>query len=203
MRRFMQLGKWDAKQWRKIGVLLQVPPSGGPVKLQAVVEGEIEGDNFPLTDPCLPFEEIDDPNGLIFTAGDYATPKKIKIWGNDDAVLQVEGASAEDDEYYQAVLVVTVIDSGGDKRYEGDGEMVEGVCVDCLEREVEFDIEDNECGAFGLLAMDVSNPYYITDPNYADDDPDCHVDIYDIIAMATRWVNCSDPKDPNCTKYNE
>jgi len=178
-------GKYDV-QWRKIGVLLQIPPSGGPVKLNAVIEGEVEGDNLPPTDPCLPFEEIDDPNGLIFTAGTYATPQKIKIWGNDDAVLQVEGASAEGDQNYQATLVVTVIDDGGDTRFTG------------LEREVTFNIEDNECGAFGILAMDiVGNPSRVSDPNY----PDCYVDIYDVIELTTQWLDCSNPQDPSCESY--
>ena len=178
-------------RWRKIGVTLQVPPSGGPVKLQAVVEGEIEGDNFPLTDPCLPYEEIDDPNGLIFTAGNYNVSQDIKVWGNDDALLQAEGASAAGDENYDVGLIVTVIDDGGDSRFTD------------LERIVTLDIQDNECGAFGIPEFDVSNPYYITDPNWADDDPDCSVDIHDVIRMAKEWLNCTDPQGTGCVNLYE
>ena len=213
-------------RWRKIGIQLQVKPVNDAdpceptsVKLNAVVE-EVEdqpgGDNLPPTDPAnLPFEDSDDPNGFTFTSTtstnglgtgctDHDPANKttcwnvdqdVKIWGNDDAVLQVE-AFAEGDQNYQATLVVTVMDDGGDERY---ADLAEGD-----PKTVRFDIEDNECGAFGIMAMDISNPYYITDPNWAEDDPDCHVDIYDIIEMAKRWVNCSDPQDPcNCTKYND
>ena len=61
--------------------------------------------------------------------------------------------------------------------------------------------EDNECGAFGMLPFDVSNPN-ATDPEYQDDDgnplPDCFVDIYDLVEMAAGWLRCTNPKDENC-----
>jgi hypothetical protein len=193
-------------RWRKIGITLQMAPTGGPVKLQA----EITGDNLPLTDPCLPYEEADDPNGLTFTAvtdqlwnsetmtSGWNVSQDIKIWGNDDAELQVLGEegehpSAEGDQNYEATLSVWVIDDGGDVGYTD------------LEQSVEFDIQDNECGAFGVLAMDVGNPNAFTDPNYRDEDgnplPDCYVDIYDVIEFTTQWLNCSDPQDPACESY--
>ncbi len=194
---------------------LQVPPSG-PVKVNAVVE-EVEdqpgGDNLPLTDPCIPFQEADDPNCFTFTTttssnglgtgcSDHDPLNRttcwnvdldVKMWGNDDAVLQAEGAEADGDQNYQAVLVATVIDDGGDTRFTG------------LEREVDIDIEDNECGAYGILPMDIGNPNAFTDPNYLDDEgnplPDCYVDIYDVIEFATKWLDCSNPQDPSCESY--
>ena len=191
-------------RWRKIGVTLQVPPliDGDPcqptsVKLNAEVSGEIEGDNLPLTDPCLPFEEIDEPNGLTFTAGNYQASQPIKIWGVDDDVLQVE-ASEDGDQNYQATLSVWVIDSGGDDRFDkylGEENA----------KTVTLDIEDNECGAFGVLELDIGNPNAFSDPNYTDDDgnplPDCVVDIYDAIEIAIQWLDCSDPQDPACDSY--
>jgi len=194
-------GMWEMIRWKNIGVTLQVPPEGErPVKLQAELTGDIEGDNLPLTDPnllpgtdnphfILPFVEADDPNGMIFTAGNYNVSQNITIWGNDDDVLQAEGASFAGDENYQAVLVFTVVDDGGDDRY---ADMVQ---------EVDFEIEDNECGAFGIVPMDVSNSFYMTDPNYVEGDPDCHVDLYDVIAFARQWLDCSDPQDAACESY--
>jgi hypothetical protein len=199
-------------RWRKIGMQLQVQPSGGPVKLNAEVTGG--NDNPPLTDPCLPLQEADDPNAFTFTTttssnglgsgcSDHDVANRttcwnvdldVKMWGNDDAVLQAEeGAEAEGDQNYQAVLVATVIDDGGDTRFTG------------LEREVDIDIEDNECGAYGILPMDIGNPNAATDPNYLDDEgnplPDCYVDIYDAIEVATQWLDCSDISDPACESY--
>ena len=221
-------------RWREIGITLQVKPliDGDPckptsVKLNLEVVGEVEGDNLPMTDPCgLPYLEIDEPNGLIFTAANYETRQSIKIWGVDDAALQVLGGeegdvypSAEGEQNYQATLVVTVIDGGGDARYRWLGQDPEDPCgpeiMIGLEKEVQFDIEDNECGAFGTLAMDVGNPYYVMDevtlggdPNdYVDDDgnplPDCYVNIYDVIETARRWLDCTDPQTAGCVQLND
>jgi len=212
----------DLLRWRKIGFQLQVQPSGDPVKLNAEVTGEIEGDNLPPTDPCLPLQEADDPNCFTFTSttstnglgsgcADHDVANKttcwnvdqnIKIWGNDDAVLQVMGdygeyPTVDGDQNYQAVLEVTVIDDGGDERY-----------ADLAEddpKTVDIDIQDNECGAFGVLPLDVGNPNAFTDPNYRDSEgnplPDCYVDIYDVIELATKWLDCSDIHYPYCESY--
>jgi hypothetical protein len=212
----------DYLRWRKIGITLQVPPliDADPcrpteVKLQAVVE-EVEdqpgGDNLPHSDPCLPFLEIDEPNGLIFTTANYNVRQVIKIWGVDDAALQVGGEgypSAEGDQNYQATLVVTVIDGGGDTRYGWFEEDPEDPCAPeiqvGIEQEVQINIEDNECGAFGVVNLDIGNPNAATDPNYVDDDgnplPDCVVDIHDAIEFVTEWLDCSDPQDPACGNY--
>ena len=175
-------------KWRNIGVTLQVLPSGGPVKLNAEVFSDAS--NPPLTDPCLPYEETDDPNGLIFTAGNYNISQNIKIWANDDDVLQAIDAVSEGDQNYQATLVFTVIDDGGDERFTG------------MERTVQFDIEDNECGAWGISYLDIGNPNAFTDPNFCDEDgnplPDCHIDIYDVVEMVAGWLRCTNPKDENC-----
>jgi hypothetical protein len=215
-------------RWRKIGITLQVPPhiDGDPcqptttVKLQAAVEGDVEGDNLPHTDPCLPFLEIEEPNGLYFTAGDYDIRQAIKIWGFDDAALQVlneEGAypSMEGQENYQAQLVVTVVDGGGDTRYEWLEEILteEGESLNPpefemvgLERTVDINVEDNECGTFGVLSLDIGNPNAFTDPNYVDDEgnplPDCSVDIWDAIVSALRFLNCTDPQTAGCDQLN-
>jgi hypothetical protein len=203
-------------RWKKVGMQLQVQPSGDPVTIQAIVKGDVEGDNLPLTDPVIPLQG--DPNRFTFTSttssnglgsgcSDHDVANRttcwnvdldIKMWGNDDEVLQVLGEygeypSYEGDQNYQAQVVVSVIDDGGDDRYTD------------LEREVDIDIEDNECGAFGILAMDVGNPNAFTDPNYRDSDgnplPDCYVNIYDVIEVATQWLDCSDISDPLCESY--
>ncbi|RLG24243.1 hypothetical protein DRN85_07980, partial [Methanosarcinales archaeon] len=127
----------------------------------------------------------------------WDVPQPVKIWGYDDEVLQAEGASADGEQNYSAALNVWVIDDGGDERYAGFTEEEP--------RTVDLDIEDNECGAFGILPMDISNPNAFTDPNYRDSDgnplPDCYVDIYDVIELATQWLDCSNLQDPSCESY--
>jgi len=169
-------------RWRNIGVTLQVPPTGDPVKI--IMTNELGAGNSPITDP--PLGTADDPNALIFTAANYDVTQNVKVWGNDDDVLQAEEAAAEGDQNYRATLVFYVLDDGGDTRFTE------------MERIVQLDIEDNECGAFGRLAMDISNPYYITDPNYSENDPDCAVNIHDIVYIAKRWIDCTDPQNPGC-----
>jgi len=198
------------------------------VKLYAVVE-EVEdqpgGDNLPPTDPCLPLQETDDPNCFTFTSttssnglgtgcADHDVANRttcwnvdqdVKIWGNDDDVLQVE-AFADGDEDYQAVLSVWVIDDGGDERYATlteNAASLPGAGADAGPKTVDFDIEDNECGAFGIVPGDVSNRFYMTDPNYEAGDPDCYVDIYDVIGFVTEWLDCSDIHYPSCESYLE
>ena len=218
------------ERWRKIGMQLQVQPAGGPVKLNAEVTGEIVGDNLPTTVATLPFVEADDPNCYTFTSTtssnglgtgcpDHDLANKttcwnvdqdIKMWGTDDELLQVEDAAAKGDQNYQAGLRVWIMDGGGDERYQWTvlADPCEPGSVDetfSLEKEVQIDIEDNECGAFGVLAFDVGNPNAFTDPNYRDSDgnplPDCYVNIYDVIEIATKWLDCSYISDPACESY--
>jgi hypothetical protein len=189
---------------RKIWIKLQVPPlvDGDPcqpsevkLNMKVVHDTEADIDNLPGTDPCLPYEEIDDPNGLIFTAANYDTYQSIQVWGNDDAELQWdteegEYPAAKDDELYQAFLDIWVVDDGGDGRYAGFTKEAP--------KRLQFDVEDNECGAFGRLQMDIGN----SDPCAIDEDgnplPDCYVDIYDAIEVATQWLDCTDPQDISC-----
>ena len=181
-------------KWRKIGVTLQVPPSGGDVEIVVTKEG-ISGNQPIMVPPLTPASE---PNCLTFTPTDdevwdpctmtsgWNVSQDITIWGVDDDVLQAEGAEAEGDQNYQAFIRFTVVDDGGDTRYTD------------IDRGVDIDIEDNECGAWGISYLDiVGDPSRVSDPN----NPDCYVDIYDIIEFATRWFNCSDPQDAGCESY--
>ncbi|GAF81648.1 unnamed protein product, partial [marine sediment metagenome] len=195
-------------RWRKIWVRLQVPPlidadPCQPTEIKLNLE-VTDISNMPETLPTiLPYPTLSEPNGLTFTADNYTTYQSIKIWGNDDDVLQA-GGDTDGDQNYQATLNVWVIDGGGDVRYEwyeedpedpGGPEILVG-----LKRTVTIDIQDNECGAFGILPLDISNRYYLTDPNYAQDDPDCYVDIYDITEMARQWLDCSTPGGAGCER---
>jgi hypothetical protein len=152
--------------------------------------------------------------------------QEITIWGNDDDVLQIEGAEAVGNEYYWATIIFNVVDGGGDERYQWEEEILDdegGPTGEFetvgLDKGVDVLVEDNECGAFGVLPMDVGNPYYVMDeetleaalgvhgdPNdwvYDDGNPrpDCYVDIHDLIESITQWLDCSDPQNPACESY--
>jgi hypothetical protein len=177
-------------------------------------------------DPCLLPEHAHtpgDPNAIVFTSdgnpppsGVYGAVRKwdvpfeIVVVGNDDDELQIEEAFADGDQFYQS-YVGFFVDETSDERYtvwDEEDEEYYG-----MERWVDINIEDNDCGASGILPVDVSNPYYLMDeetlggdPNdWVDDDgnpmPDCHVDIYDVLEFVTEWLECSDPQG-SCTQYN-
>ncbi len=200
--------------------------------VRVIVTNEGESGNQPIMDPNLIGDiphTSSEPNAIVFygnteetitsisgVIGDFKkwdVEYNIKIWGNDDAELQAEGEegeypSAEGDENYEAAIEFWV-EATSDGRYgkmvpelddedEPTGKMVwEG-----FENYVDINIEDNECGAFGVLPLDIGNPNAATDPNYVDDEgnplPDCYVDIYDVIEMASRWFNCTEPLVPSC-----
>jgi hypothetical protein len=117
----------------------------------------------------------------------WNVPQDIVLRANDDDVLQAEGEvseypSVDGEQDYQDQIEFTVADDGGDTRYTG------------LENTLDIDIEDNECGAFGISELDIAN-------SSGEDEPDCYVDIYDIIEFATKWLDCSDPQDGGCESY--
>jgi len=205
-----------------VGVSLQVPPKdGGLVKLTMGMD-TMGINNPPTTDPVI----WTDPNFLVFSADgatykgiptrQYDNPFPITILGVDDDVLQAEDAGGEGDQNYNVDLVFHIVESGIGQPYDpryGDYN-AQDVWEDKIEKTFSISIEDNECGAFGTLDMDISNPYYVMteaelgallgndrrDPNdWMDENgiptPDCHVDMYDVLEIAWRWFNCSDPQN--------
>ena len=209
-----------------IGVTLQVKPKndespGSQGYVRVIVTEEGGAGNPPTMDPPLLPEGPVEPNAILFTSDGnpvpgiegaalrkWDVPFNIVVVGVDDDQLQAEGASEDGGQYYQANLVFSVTEAT-DERYQWYEEDPEDPCAPeilvALEKTVDIDIEDNECGAFGILPLDVGNPNAFTDPNYRDSDgnplPDCYVDIYDVIELATKWLDCSDIKDPSCKSY--
>ena len=215
------LGQWVTYP-QTVGVSLQVPPKdGGLVKLTMGMD-TMGINNPPTTDPVI----WTDPNFLVFSA-DGATykgiptrqwdvPKNITVLGVDDNVLQADGASSEGQQNYTVALAFHIVESGIGQPYDpryGDYN-AQDEWEDKIEKRFLISIEDNECGAFGTLDMDISNPYYLMteaelgallgpdrrDPNdWMDENgiptPDCHVDMYDVLEIAWRWFNCSDPQN--------
>jgi hypothetical protein len=215
-----------------VGVSLQTPPKdGGLVKITMGLD--TMGTNNP---PTVNPDVWDDPNYLVFSV-DGATykgiptrqwdnPLNIDVQGTDDYATQAEG-EAEGGQNYTVELVFHIEESGYGQPWDpGYGDYEEGVWEDKIEKRFLVNIEDNDCGAFGTLNFDISNPYYVMteaelgallgndrrDPNdWMDSNgipgPDCHVDMYDLLELAWRWVDCSDPQalasrgEGDCTSY--
>ena len=182
-------------------------PLDAYVRVEMTKEAE---DNPPSADPCLVPDSTNtpsEPNAIVFTVdgapvvgviGDahkWDVPYLIVIQANNDDELQAEPGEDEGSENYGAELLFFV-ESTTDKRYgesvqqyDDQDDPIPGFFEwEALETGVPINIQDDECGAFGLLSLDVSNPYWVTDPNWLDEDgfplPDCYVNIYDVLEMA-------------------
>jgi hypothetical protein len=206
-----------------VGVTLQLEPRndenpGSQGYVQIIVTNESDSGNQPIMDPCLVpghAHTPSDPNAIVFTSDgspapgvigatrQWDVPYNIVLKANEDEELQAEETSEEGDQYYNANLVF-LVQATSDERYMPLDEENE---PDGMEKEVGVKIEDNECGAFGISYLDIGNPNAATDPNYQDEDgnplADCYVDTYDVIEMATRWLDCSDPQTAGCIHYND
>ena len=203
-----------------IGVTLQVKPEndenpGSQGYVRVFVTNEGESGNQPIMDPPLLQDGPVEPNAILFTSdgnpvpgiigavSKWDVPFEIVVVGNDDDELQIEEASDDGDQYYQANLAFSVTDST-DERYWRQEEVLDewgvptGEIVTIrVENSVPIEIEDNECGAFGIMPEDIAGNV----DGKGDPLPDCYVDIYDVVEMARRWLNCSDPQDESCVSY--
>jgi hypothetical protein len=119
------------------------------------------------------FEDWTDPNNLLFTPGNYSVNQQITFKAVDDDELVepwLEWVPGE-------IIFSTVSD---DVRYkseeEEDGELEEQI--------VDFDVQDNECGAWGYEPLDVNE--------------DCVVDLVDFAHYYAEWLSCTykDKRNP-------
>ena len=58
-----------------------------------------------------------------------------------------------------------------------------------------IDYEPSGCGAPGM-------PYPAGDISGPDGVPDCYVDVYDLVAMARQWMDCTMPGTAGCTQFD-
>ena len=181
-------------------------------------EGEPSFNPPTAVPPLLPDGPVE-PNAIIFTndggsvpgvyGGDFHkwdVPYTIVIQGIDDDKLQVEPGDSDGSQNYGASLEFSVVEST-DKRYgesvqqvDDQGNPIVGLFEwEALDLSVPIDIQDNECGAFGIFPLDlVGNPNETTDPNI----PDCYVDMWDILSIAASWLDCDDPHYPlDCAPF--
>jgi len=203
-----------------IGVTLQVKPKNDndpcePGYVRVFVTNESESGNLPIMDPHLLQDGPVEPNAILFTSDGnpvpgingavrkWDVPFEIEVLGNDDDELQIEEASDDGDQYYQANLAFSVTEATDERYWRQEPELDEwgvptGEIVTIrVENSVQIEIEDNECGAYGIMPEDIAGNV----DGKGDPLPDCYVDIYDVVEMARRWLNCSNPQDESCASY--
>ncbi len=99
---------------------------------------------------------------LVFTSANWSEPRTVIVLAVDDDVL-------EGDHNSLITHTVSSLDGGYD-----------GLAV----RDVIVHVEDNECGAWGYLLLDLNK--------------DCLVNIADLAEFAAVWLECTQPYGENC-----
>ncbi|HIJ71278.1 MAG TPA: hypothetical protein HPP87_07940 [Planctomycetes bacterium] len=141
------------------------------------IRGEIASDFETIFDMVVMdpnFEEWTDPNHLLFSPANYSIPQQICLEARDDEELVEEGLEwvpgtinlwgLSDDIWYQSI--------------EEGGELEDS--------EVDFNIQDNECGAWGYNHVDVNK--------------DCYVNLGDFALFYEQWLMCVQPYSDGCDK---
>ncbi|MHC4216087.1 MAG: hypothetical protein ACYSWP_22265 [Planctomycetota bacterium] len=133
-------------------------------------------DTMSAMDP--PLGEADDPNRLTFTPANYRTLQNICIEAFDD-----EDRPDAESEWIPGVIIMEP--SSEDARYDLEGES--DFAIEALE--LDFDVQDNECGAWGFDPMDTNE--------------DCVVSLSEIVAVYADWQNCTDPYDAGLNAWGD
>jgi len=137
---------------------------------------EILLESMSVMDP--PLGESDDPNRLLFTPGNYNTPQQICLEARDDDI-RGEGPEEEGLEWVPGVVIFTPYSE--DVRYlvpflnpdgsDGDSGGEAGETI------VDFNVQDNECGARGYSEADMNG--------------DCVVNLSEVAMIYNQWLYCN------------
>jgi len=129
-------------------------------------------ESMSVMDP--PLGVADDPNKLKFTPGNYNTPQTICLEARDD-----DGLAEPWLEWVPGFIILNALSD--DPQYQSDSEGGE-----LEETEVQFNVQDNECGSVGYPPYDI--------------DENCYVDLSELAIFYGQWLLCTEPYDGG---YNE
>ena len=140
-----------------------------------------------VVDP--PLGVADDPNRLTFTVSGNPTWNSTTMtsnWNEEQTIcLEARDNNAlveVDKEWIRGEVIFDGLSD--DVRYqskEEDGEL--------KATKVYFNVQDNECGAWGYAIADVAGR------GANGDEPDCNVDLADMAVFVGEWLFCTEPYD--------
>ena len=146
-------------------------------------------ESMSVMDP--PLDEIGDPNKLHFIPGEYNTPQTICLEALDDDELAEEWLEwvpgeviltpySEDVRYLVPWLNPDGTDADDPETLEeeetSDGEAEEAFAY--------FNVQDNECGAWGFDSEDFNE--------------NCTVELADFVEFLAQWTACTQPYEDGC-----
>ena len=145
-------------------------------------------ESMSVMDP--PLDEIGDPNKLKFTPDTYNTPQTICLEARDDPCLAEEWL-----EWVPGEVILTPYSE--DARYLVPWLNPDGTDADDPETEEEetsdgeaeetlayFNVQDNECGAWGFDSEDFNE--------------NCTVELADFVEFLAQWTSCTQPDEDGC-----
>jgi hypothetical protein len=125
-----------------------------------------------------PLGEADDPNRLTFTPASYSLSQTICLEARDDDI-RGQGPENAGLEWVPGEILFSALSD--DPRYQN---VEEGGELD--ETSIPFNVQDNECGAWGYKPLDING--------------DCAVNLLDFAQYYGQWLECVQPYADGCDK---
>ena len=147
--------------------LSHLPVSDVYVYIERDSDFPILFESMSVMDP--PLGVGDDPNKLTFTTGNYSSPQTICLEARDDDIRGGGPEEARLEWVPGEILFNTLSD---DPRYQS---VEEGGELD--ETSIPFNVQDNECGAWGYNPLDLNG--------------DCAVTLADFVNLYEQWLMCT------------
>jgi hypothetical protein len=164
-------------------------------------EYEVVLESMSVMDP--PLGVADDPNKLTFTVSGNPTWNSASMTSNWNVAQQIcleardddiRDEGVEDAELEWVPGTVSLTPYSEDVRYRVDWLNADGSELpgnqdsggEADETVVDFDVQDNECGALGYAGMDFNE--------------DCRVGLGDFAHFYAQWLICTDPYEDDCDK---
>ena len=169
---------------RCVDVTLSHPPASN-VEVRAEFDfGEYEEtlESMVVMDPN--FEDWTDPNNLLFTPTNYNSPQEICLWTIDND-KRGEGPT-EDWEWIIGEILLDGTSDDPEYHTGDDGELAK--------TSVRFNVQDNDCGAWGYDPADIAGDFDIE----GNPKPDCHVGLADMAVLFSDWLFCTEPYGADC-----
>jgi len=165
--------------------LSHLPTDDVYILVERASDYELVVESMSVMDPSLGV--LDDPNKLKFTTGNWNVDQTICLEARDDPCT-VEPW----EEWIPGEIILTPYSE--DLRYRVDFLKADGSDADNPETEeeetsdgvaeetiVDFDVQDNDCGALGYAPVDFNE--------------DCVVNLADFVHFYTQWLICTEPYD--------
>ncbi len=172
-----------------VDVTLSHPPASNVEIRAEFASGDYEEllESMVVMDPN--FENWGDPNKLLFTPANYNSPQQICLWTIDN---DERGEGPTED--WEWIIGEFLLNGTSDDPWyrTGDGGALK-------ETSVRYNVQDNDCGAWGYSPADIAGAC----DEEGEPIPDCLVGLADIAMFYSQWDSCTDPYDADYSEWGD